>query len=661
MLGNAPVITSKGRQFPVTFRYSSQDTDQPLATKVAQAIQRACASESGDVLVFLPGAGEIMRVEQLLEEQGIDAVVYPLYGDLNFRKQQEAILPRTDGRRKIVLATSIAETSLTIEGIRVVVDSGLSRVPRFDPRSGLTRLETVRVTRDSADQRAGRAGRLGPGVCYRLWTQGANLTLIDQRKPEILEADLSTLMLELLQWGVRDVSELVWITKPPMGAVKQAVELLQNLEAVDDKRITSRGKKMLELPTHPRIAHMMLVAAEESERALMLATDLAALLEERDPVERDAGADASIRIEALRKWRSKERFFADRNILERIEKLATQWRRIMKVQIDNSQPLDTLAGKLLWGAYPERLAQQQGKHSHRFKLMNGRMVSIAQHDPLIREPWICAAQLDAGTSEGKVFLAAPVHLEDLIDHAKETIVTRWDSEREMIVTLAEKRLGPLLLEAKPVSGKIPEETRVEILSEQVRQSELRILGSVDERRDFQARVLSLHHWRKDEGWPALSDDFLLQSVDDWLGPFVGNITKRSELEKLDVVEMIKSILSWDLQQRLDELAPVRLQVPSGSWIKIVYSLHGEPPVIEVRLQEMFGLADTPTVNSGKTKVKLHLLSPGYKPVQVTQDLRSFWQTTYHEVRKELRLRYPRHHWPEDPWTAEAVRGAKKRG
>jgi ATP-dependent helicase HrpB len=660
LLGDAPVITSKGKQFPVNIRYASQETDQPLPFKVANAVRKACNEESGDILVFLPGAGEIRRVEELLSEQNIPGFVYPLYGDLSFVKQQEAILARRDGQRKIVLATSIAETSLTIEGVRVVIDGGLSRVPRYDPRSGLTRLETVRVTKDSADQRAGRAGRLGPGVCYRLWTQGAQLTMVEHRKPEILEADLAPLMLELFQWGIRDVNELTWITPPPVGAVKQSIDLLRNLDAIDEKGITTRGKKMLLLPTHPRIAHMILIAEEESPKALSVSTDLASLLEERDPVDKAAGADIGIRIEALRKWRAKQTFYADRNALERIEKLAANWRRIVRVDLDNAIPEDRLCGKLLWAAYPERVAQQQGKHSNRYKLVSGKIVTIAQHDPLIREPWLCAAQLDAGNKEGKIFLAAPLHLEDIIEFATESNSTRWDNDREMIVNMRERRIGPLVLESKPHSGKISGEDRIRILSERVRETELRIVGDPEARQSMQSRITSLHHWRKNESWPDMTDQFLLEQVEGWLGPFLSDITKQQELLKLDVAEILKSSLPWELQQRLDVLAPMRIQVPSGSMIKVDYSMHGEPPVMEVRLQEMFGLGDTPTVNEGRTKVKLHLLSPGFKPVQVTQDLRSFWETTYHEVRKELRIRYPRHHWPEDPWTAEAVRGAKRR-
>lgn len=660
LLGNAPVIISQGKQYPVTIKYAAQESDDHVSSRVTSAIRRAMADEQGDILAFLPGVGEIKRVFDNLEAESLDAVVHPLYGDLTFKKQQEAILPRRDGIRKVVLATSIAETSLTIEGVKIVIDSGLSRVPRFDPRSGLTRLETIRVTRDAADQRAGRAGRLGPGICYRLWTQGSNLFLIDQRKPEILEADLAPLLLELAQWGVRNPNDLTWITPPPQGAVNQGRELLVQLEALDDNGITARGRKMLQLPTHPRIAHLLLIAEEEKKPAfLALATDVAALLEEKDPLDRNAGADITLRVEVLRKWRAGERVAAERGVLERIERLAANWRRLLKINLDNTPPVDTEIGRLLWGAYPERIAQQQGRHASRYKLGNGRIVSLGQHDPLVREPWICVAHLDAGGGEGKVFLAAPLHPQDLREHAKEQVLVRWDDEREMVVAARERRIGPLVLESRPVAIG-DDDQRLAVLFAHIREKGLRILGDPVVRDELQARVLSLRAWRPAESWPLLTDEHLLETLGDWLTPFLNNVTKGSELNKLDMYSILMSILPWDLQQAIDKLTPVRIEVPSGSMIKINYNKAGSAPVVEVRLQEMFGLAETPTVNEGRTKVLLHLLSPGFKPVQVTQDLRSFWETAYHEVRKELRMRYPKHHWPEDPWTAEAVRGARKR-
>jgi ATP-dependent helicase HrpB len=654
ILGGAPVITSKGKQYPVDIRYANSEDGQ-VASRMVNAIKRAVRDEEGDILAFLPGSGEIKRTQSMLEEELNGVSIHPLFGDLPFHQQQEAILPRRDGVRKIVLATAIAETSLTIEGVRVVIDSGLARVPRFDPRSGLTRLETIRVTRDAADQRAGRSGRLGPGVCFRLWTMGSQAGLIPQRKPEIVEADLAPLLLELFAWGVKNVGELTWITTPPAGTVAQARELLLQLDAIDEQGITPRGRKMLELPTHPRIAHLLLEAGD-ARRAL--AADIAALIEERDPLVKESGADIVLRIEALRKWRKGDQVFADKNVLERIEKLAAHWRKFFNCSEDNVVPEDIAVGKLLIAAYPERIAQQQEKHSERYKLANGRVVKLPQHDPLIRESWICAAQLDAGSGEGKIFMAAAVSEKDLRLHAQEMNVVRWEEGRGL-VAVVEKRVGNLVLETKPVQ-QISETSRVKVICDAVRSAGLKILGWGESQEMLQARILSLSEWRADEEWPDVSEEKLLESVEDWLAPYITSINRQSELERLDLNMILTSLVPWNLQNKLDTLAPSKLEVPSGSWIKLQYFNDGRSPVMEVRLQEVFGLTETPTVNDGRIKILLHLLSPGYKPVQVTQDLKSFWQTTYHEVRKELRMRYPRHSWPEDPWTAEAVRGAKRR-
>ncbi len=657
-LNGAPIVTSVGRQFPVELKYLSQDSDSPVAKQMAVALRKALREEEGDVLAFLPGAGEINRTQQFLEEEGVNAKIHPLFGDLPFRQQQEAILPRSDGQRKIVLATSIAETSLTIEGIKIVIDSGVSRVPRFDPRSGLTRLDTVRVTRDAADQRAGRAGRLSNGTCYRLWTEGVNRNLVAQRKPEILEADLAPLMLELSQWGIKNVNELTWITPPAAGAVNQAKELLLQLDAIDSNGvITQRGKEMLRLPTHPRIAHLLLTPIKREE--VSLATDVAALLEERDPLNKESGADLALRIEALRKWRKGERVLAERNVLERIEKLAANWRRVLKVDVNNEVVSDALIGKLLIAAYPERIAQQQGDHSERYKLSNGRIAKLPDHDPLTREKWLCVAELDGGGKEGKIFMAAAVHEGDLYELAKEQEVVRWDEERQAVTASIDYRVGNLTLQRK-ASKRSNEEQRVGILIEEIRRNGLKWLGWEDTQEQWQNRVMSLKSWRSSENWPDVSERNLLDLLEDWIAPFLVTVSKKTELDRLDKNAMLTSVLPYELQSRLETLAPKHITVPTGSQIKVQYFENGQPPVIEVRLQEMFGLLETPTINEGRTKVLLHLLSPGYKPVQVTQDLKSFWQTTYHEVRKELRMRYPRHHWPEDPWTAEAVRGVKKK-
>lgn len=654
ILKNAPILTSLGRQYPITHRYINPDKDLRLTQNVARVIRKAMHEQTGDILVFLPGAGEIQQVQQLMEAEQISGVV-PLFGDLSFKKQQEAIQPHPQGMRKIVLATSIAETSLTIEGITTVVDSGYARVPRFDPRSGLTRLETVRVTRDSADQRAGRAARLGPGVCYRLWPEAIHHTLQPMRQPEILEADLASLVLELVNWGT-DLQDLTWITPPPTGAVSQAREMLHNLEALEENKITVRGKEMLRLPTHPRIAHMLLSGTEV---LLSLATDIAALLEERDPLPKDSGADLSLRVEVLRKWRAGERVNADRNVLERIERLASNWRSIFKLTMDNSIRPDSEVGRLIAEAYPERIARLQDKQNGRYKLANGRVVKLPEHDALARERWLAVAHLDAGTNEGKIFLAAPLDETDLNHRAHEVETVMWDAGRGMVIALIEKKVGNTVLSSKPLLP-IPDAKRIRALLAALPEEGLKLLGWDEVHTEWQNRVMCLRAWRPEEGWPDVTTENLLATAETWLTPYLNTITKRSELQKLDLLNLLTGLLPWDLQPKLDKFAPVKVQVPSGSHIRLAYSADARAPVMEVRLQEMFGLLETPAVNEGRTKILLHLLSPGYKPVQVTQDLKSFWQTTYHEVRKELRMRYPKHHWPENPWTAEAVRGVKRR-
>lgn len=653
-MGNAPILTSEGRQYPVNLIHVPTEKDDRLANSVTQTIIKALREQKGDMLVFLPGAGEINRVEQQLTEANVGAIITPLYGDLPFKKQQEAIMPDANGSRKIVLSTSIAETSLTIEGITTVIDSGYARVPRFDPRSGLTRLETIRVTKDAADQRTGRAGRLGPGVCYRLWSAATDRMLQPSRQPEILEADLTTLVLELAQWGIQDVDQLNWITVPPAGTVSQAKELLHELEALEENKITTRGKEMLKLPTHPRLAHMLLVAEDKA-----LATDVASMLEERDPLPRESGSDLSLRVEVLRKWREGERVNAERSVLERIERLALSWRKVFKIPVDNTAPIDEEVGRIIMEAYPERIARQQERQGIRYKLANGRTALLPQHDPLMREEWLAIADLDAGAKEGKIFMAAPVNKEYLLKHAREQESVKWDAERGVITAQLESRIGNLVIATKPLQ-KISDDLRIKILCQAVQEEGLKLLNWEEVNTQWQARVLSLRVWRKDEPWPDVSEVTLLQTTEELLAPFLGTASKRSDLQRLEVQPMLDAILSWEQQQTLNKLAPTKLSVPSGSQINVQYFLDGAPPVMEVRLQEMFGLPETPVINDGRTKILLHLLSPGYKPVQVTQDLKSFWHTTYHEVRKELRMRYPKHHWPEDPWTAEAVRGIKRK-
>lgn len=656
----APVVTSHGRQHPVSLKYTSAEPNVHISVSTARTIRKAFYEEKGDILAFLPGAGEIQRTAQLLEEENLNASIHPLFGDLSFRKQQEAITPHPGGMKKIVLATSIAETSLTIEGISVVVDSGLSRVPRFDPRSGFTRLETIRVTKDAADQRAGRAGRLGPGVAYRMWGEREHANLVAARKPEILEADLASLILELYAWGVSDIDDLIWITKPPAGSVNQAKELLSELGAIENNKITDRGMRMAKLPTHPRLAHMFIEAQDSDNNLASLAADVAALLEERDPLPKETGADLSLRVDVLRKWRKGERVAAEINVLERIERLASSWRKLLRVDVNNNFVSDTDVGRLLMEAYPERIARQVEKNSERFKLYNGRVAKLPSNDPLTKVSWLAIAELDAGTGgEGKIYHAAPLAEEDLLAHAKEVENIFWDDERKMVAGSLERRVGNLVLSLKPIS-KLSVSARIKILFDVIREKGLNFIGWSDSETEWQARVMSLRKWRANENWPDVSDEALLSNLEQWLEPFLGEIYKQSELQKLNLNEIIQTILPWELNNKLQSLVPQRIEVPSGSNIKINYFSDGAPPVMEVRLQEVFGLADTPTVNEGRQKIMMHLLSPGYKPVQVTQDLKSFWNNAYHEVRKELRTRYPKHSWPEDPWTAQAIRGAKRR-
>jgi ATP-dependent helicase HrpB len=664
LLNNAPILTSEGRQYPVSIQYLNTDDKIYLHLRIANAIKKALRENSGDILAFLPGAGEILRTQQILEEDNLEISVQPLYGDLSQQKQQEAILPHPQGKRKVVLATSIAETSLTIEGITVVIDSGFARSPRFDIQTGLTRLETIKVTKDAADQRTGRAGRLGPGTCYRLWSEGSHIHLIPNRKPEILEADLAPLMLELGQWGIQNINELLWLAPPPVAAVSQAKELLTQLGALQNNKITARGKEMLQMPTHPRLAHMLIEATyfeknKPKENFKALATDIASIIEERDPLSKETGADLSLRIELLRKFRTGERVNADKKVLDRIERLAQSWRKLLKIDPDNNTPDVFKIGKLLATAYPERIAKRIYKTGLRYRLANGRIVKLNETDALAKEEWLAVAHLDAGTNEGKIFLAAAFDSNDLFELAEERQSVSWDKQRGMVVGVIEKRVGNLILETKALE-KIDDAQRIQVICNVIRENGLKILNWSDTQEDLQARVLSLRAWRPNEDWPDISNEHLLETLEEWLSPYLLKTNKLTELQKLDFTQILHSILPWERSQKLDKLAPSKMEVPTGSHIKLNYFNDGSKIEMAVRLQEVFGLFETPTVNEGKNKILLHLLSPGYKPVQITQDLKSFWEKTYFEVRKELLSRYPKHHWPENPLTAEAMRGPKKR-
>jgi ATP-dependent helicase HrpB len=510
LLGNAPILISAGRQYPIELFYIAPENDIALPLQMAKAIRKALAAHQGDLLAFLPGAGEIQRTLEILENELPSVSIHPLFGDLPQQKQQEALLPHPAGKRKVVLATSIAETSLTIEGIKIVVDSGYCRTPRFDPKTGLTRLDTVKVTQDMATQRAGRAGRLAPGVAYRLWHEASHQHLLPHRIPEIMEADLAPTVIELAQWGINNMQTLSWLNVPPNAAVNQANILLEELGAISSKKITKRGKEILRLPTHPRIAHLLLEG--ESFGLITLATDLAAVLEERDPLQKDAGANLTLRIEVLRKWRNKEYVSADKNVLERIERLALQWRKLFSISQDNTPPIDQEVGKLVAAAYPERIAKQR-EQNHRYRLANGKIAKLNEHDPLSHETYLAIAHLDAGNTEGKIYLAAPISLNDILHLATEKIAINWDSQNGILIARNEKRIGDIILESKPLKI-IPEDEKIKILCEVVRKEGLSLFNQTEQVIELKARLSCIHKWRPDEEWLNLSNEYLLDTVED---------------------------------------------------------------------------------------------------------------------------------------------------
>ena len=663
LLGEAPIVTSSGRSFPVDVHYLPRDPDGQLPRTAASAIRSALAGDEGDVLTFLPGAWEIRRTQELLQDALGDSVeVLPLHGDLPWEAQDRALRPA--GTRRVVLATPIAETSLTIEGIRIVVDAGYVRVPRFDPVSGLSRLTTQRISRASAEQRAGRAGRTTPGVCYRLWSEATQRRLQAHTAPEIASADLAPLALELAAWGVNDATALAWLDPPPAAAFAQARDLLARLGALDEAgRITEAGHAMVRLPLHPRLAHMMFAA--ERLRLGALACDIAALLSEHDIFSGEArrSVDFVQRIEALRACasggrRAAQPYGADGAACARVAQAARQFRGLLR----SPQPAggahtgaDDLeqTGLLLALAYPDRIALQRAPGDHRYLLASGRGARFHESGMRLRAPCIVAASLDAGETEGLIHLAAPVGVEQLRAHpdihVRSEDVVRWDAQEQAVITRREERLGALVLGAEPLAGADPELLRAAMIAG-IRRLGLDALPWTRAAREWQARVLSLRAWLPEEGWPDVSDAALLATLEDWLAPWLDGVTRREHLARLDLAAILAARLDWKAAQRLEEAAPTPLAVPSGSRLRLEYA-PGESPVLRVKLQEMFGCAETPRVAGGRVPVTLHLLSPAQRPIQVTQDLRGFWERTYAEVKKELKGRYPKHPWPDDPWQA----------
>ena len=649
----APVVSSEGRQYPVTTYYVG-DQDQFLIPEMAaNTIIKATKEQEGDVLAFFPGQGEITKCEGILRAKLKGFAIHPLYGQLPYGKQKAAILPNREGKRKVVLATSIAETSLTIEGIKIVVDTGFGRTQKWDPKSGLSRLETVQISRDSADQRAGRAGRLSPGVCYRMWSKATNDRLQEHRTPEIEEADLAPLALDLAHWGVMDPLKLTWLSPPPRGTWLAAIQTLHELEALENGSITPHGKEIHRLPCHPRLAHMMLMADEED--LVGLAADVAALLEERDPLGREAGIDINSRIDALRRHRREERRGGR---FDRIEKIAASYRQLFDSEADNDpfDPYET--GLLITHAFPERIAHNRPGNNAQFKLANGRIAMAGHKDDLAHEQWLAIANLDARDGMGKIFIASPLNPKDLASRVKEVEVVAWDTEDGGLNASKDLRIGNIVLKSVPLSN--PDPSRLsEAIVTAIQKEGASLLDWNEEVEQLQNRLLSLRKWHPSEGWPDFGRDTLLLTNGDWLGPYLSEVKKPQELRKLDLRDILFHSLEYKKQQDLERLAPRKMEVPSGSSIKIMYRENGEAPVLAARIQELFGMESTPTVNDGKQSLLIHLLSPGFKPVQVTSDLKNFWNETYFEVRKDLKGRYPKHHWPDDPWTAEAVRGVKR--
>lgn len=634
------VIESKGRQYPVQIEYVGDSEWRLLPELAARTVKMAVQKNKGDVLVFLPGEAEIKKCEALLRPILKGVQIHPLYGKLPFNKQQAAIYPDKEGRRKVILATSIAETSLTIEGVTVVVDSGFGRESRFDPNSALSRLETVQISKDNAEQRAGRAGRLGPGFCYRMWTMPTHHKMEEHGSPEIENADLTSLVLDMAQWGIADPNQLAWLTPPPRGHLAQATELLHDLEALEENKITVHGLELHKLPTHPRLAHM-LVKAKESDQ-LALACDIAAILEERDPMPRETGIDINLRIEALRRFR-KEKLGG--KSFSRIDKIAEQYRKMFEIEVDNSAFDDLETGLLLAYAYPERIAHSRPGNNAQFKMANGKIASIGHKDDLAFEPWLAVAHVNDREGMGKIFMASPLDPKDLAPMLKVTEVITWDTRLGGLIASKDTRIGNIVLQSIPLPD--PDDSElVDAISRALKKEGRNLLNWDAEVILWQNRVLSLKKWNPQEKWPEVSIETLLLTNKDWLGPYLNNIKSPEDLKKINLKEVLQYSLSPEQQHQLDKLAPLKIKVPSSNHIKLEYFPNGAPPILKVRLQECFGMQETPKVNGGKIDVLMHLLSPGFKVVQITSDMPSFWKNAYPEIRKELRIRYSKHKWPE---------------
>ncbi|MDG2523845.1 ATP-dependent helicase HrpB [Stenotrophomonas sp. HITSZ_GD] len=661
---DAPRLSSEGRGYPVEIAHFPPRRDEALEPQARRAVEHALAAHPGDVLVFLPGQREISRVQMALESVLDPAVrILPLHGELPVEQQTRVLQTDPDGHRRVVLATNVAESSVTLPGVRVVVDAGLAREPAYDPNSGFSRLETAAISQASADQRAGRAGRVAAGWAYRLWPPSQRLEA--QRRAEIGQVELASLALELAAWGS---DALRFVDAPPPGALAAARELLQRLGALGaGGTLTGLGRRMLALGTHPRLAAMLLQA--QGDRAQALACDLAALVEARDPL-RQGGDALAARWRALAAFRrGRPPAEANRGGLAAIDAAAKQWRRRLRCEATPPEEIEAHAlGDLLAHAFPDRIAARHPTDPLRYLLANGRSARLFDPSDLRGEPWLVATELRFEPRDALLLRAAPVD-EGWLRHAfparfVQEDVVRWDAERRALVALRETRFDRIVLDSRS-AGSVDPALAAHALTQAVGELGLSALPWTEGLRQWQARAQSLHHWMPELALPDYGDVALLATLDDWLTPAFAGKRRLDALSEEELGEALKSPLPWAQRQLIDRHAPTRITVPSGMERRIDYALDHEdaplPPVLAVKLQELFGLADTPRVADGRVPLTLHLLSPGGRPLQVTQDLRSFWSNTYPEVRKEMKGRYPKHPWPDDPWSATATHRAKPRG
>ncbi|RJR40888.1 MAG: ATP-dependent helicase HrpB [Desulfobacteraceae bacterium] len=661
LLGNAPLIQCDGRSFPVETRYVSFPHTKPVERAVADIILRSAAAEEGNILAFLPGAPEIRRVFHMLDQSRLGSRwdVAPLYGNLTREQQDCAIAPPPAGRSKIVLATSIAETSLTIEQIRVVVDSGFQRAPRFDPRTGMTRLVTLPVSQASADQRRGRAGRVEPGICYRLWSEAVHAALPARNRPEILDTDLSGLALDLAIWGAPVPDDLGWLDPPPSGAYEQARELLMKLEALDcHGKITAHGRSMAELPVHPRLAHMLLAARDEGMGRA--ACEVAAVLSERDPLHFEPGmrdADLRLRLDILNCFKVHKPMTipsgsVDEAAVRQIRKVAS----LLEERIGFKDPQDSPPepGRLAAWAYPDRIACRRPEKDGHYLMTNGRGAFFEQPDALRSRDFLVIPELDGERRNARIYLAAAYDRETLMAQFSGEVKWKeevyWDDQRKAVAALRRLTLGALTIKSEPLADPEPGAVAAAMI-EGIRRNGIAVLPWTRNLRTWQARVMLLRRLGAgNEDWPDISDNALGTDLEAWLGPWLEGITSLKALSKVDLHAPLRSLLPWQQQQLVEKLAPTHIVVPSGARRPIDYS--GDTPILAVRLQEMFGAIDTPSIAEGRLPLLLHLLSPAGRPAQITQDLAGFWRNSYPFVKKELKGRYPKHYWPDDPVRAK---------